>query len=113
MLKADFHKNLPAGTLIPTSYQLEFDLEYSINVSLDMARGFDGTLWAIREHGLVFNKEGKWEDEPMPSSRNKEFFTRCRFSSVDEALEVWFKFEGSSYFLPDNVTPEYRLLNPA
>ena len=34
----------------------------------------------------VLNKDGEWEYEPQPSSRDDEFFARCRWESFDEAL---------------------------
>lgn len=36
-------------------------------------------LWAVRQFGNVLNKQGEWEFEPMPSNRDDEFMTRCRF----------------------------------
>jgi hypothetical protein len=33
------------------------------------------------------NKDGDWEWEPMPSSRDDEFLSRCRFQSMQEAME--------------------------
>jgi len=39
-----------------------------------IARGFDEVL----------NKQGQWEDEPIPSSRTDDFLARCRFDSLEE-----------------------------
>lgn len=43
--------------------------------------------WAIVSSPLVLNKQGEWEYEPMPSSRDKEFLLRCRYFSSDEACD--------------------------
>lgn len=43
--------------------------------------------WAIRQNGRCLNKDGEWEYEPMPSSRDEDFFARCRFS-LDEAKKM-------------------------
>ena len=46
-------------------------------------------LYAVRAEGSCLNKEGHWEWEPQPSSRDDEFIARCRFATYDEALEVY------------------------
>jgi hypothetical protein len=43
-------------------------------------------LWAVRRHAEVLSKEGAWEWEPMPSSRDDDFLARCRFSTSDDAI---------------------------
>ncbi len=51
-------------------------------------RGSRGTdTWAVVETGMCLNRDGDWEYEPLPSRRDEEFFTRCRFS-LDEALRL-------------------------
>lgn len=47
----------------------------------------DEDKWAIRQHGQCLNKSMEWEYEPQPSSRDEEFFARCRFS-LDEAKKM-------------------------
>lgn len=45
-------------------------------------------VWAIRRGGhSVLNHDGEWEPEPLPSSRDEAFFTRCRWT-LAEALEA-------------------------
>jgi hypothetical protein len=78
--------------LTPTVYQLveEVDTggEYVRGITLERCKQRDGSYkWAIRSHGQVMTKTGKWEYEPMPSSRTDAFLKRARFDSVDEA--VW------------------------
>jgi hypothetical protein len=42
--------------------------------------------WAIRKGGWVLPRdEDTWEYEPIPSSRDAEFYARCRYT-LDEAL---------------------------
>lgn len=47
----------------------------------------DGSfLYAVRSDGNCLAKDGVWEWEPMPSSRNEAFTARCRFATFDEAM---------------------------
>jgi len=47
----------------------------------------DGKNWAVRcRGGLCLSKRGKWEYEPMPSSRTGAFKKRCRFDTAREAM---------------------------
>lgn len=51
---------------------------------------FDPTadVWAIRQGGSrVLNHDGEWEHEPLPSSRDDDFFLRCRWP-LAEALNA-------------------------
>ena len=47
--------------------------------------------YAIRRGRSCLNKLGEWEYEPFPSNRTEEFFERCRYSSLEEALEYYNK----------------------
>jgi hypothetical protein len=42
--------------------------------------------WAITRAGSCFNREGEWEWEPLPSSRDDEYLMRNRYTFV-EAVE--------------------------
>jgi hypothetical protein len=43
-------------------------------------------VWAVRKRGWCWNTEDDvWEHEPLPSSRDEEFYERCRFT-LDQAL---------------------------
>jgi len=42
--------------------------------------------WAVKDGNYCLNKDGEWEYEPMPSSRDEGFLKRCRFESAEEAL---------------------------
>src|SRR5262249_25254815 len=65
-------------------------------VLLERVRGRNGAGLAIRQLGACYNKSGKWEYEPMPSSRTEAFFKRCRWGSPDAALKFWVKSGGAS-----------------
>jgi hypothetical protein len=45
-------------------------------------------LFAVRMHGRCLNKEGKWEYEPIPSSRDEDFLSRCRFETFEAATRM-------------------------
>ena len=50
--------------------------------------------WAITRMGTeCLSKKGEWECEPMPSSRDDKFIERCRYDSVEEALETYLKYK--------------------
>ena len=40
---------------------------------------YEGERWAVRQGCRCLNKDGGWEIEPQPSSRDDEFYSRCRF----------------------------------
>ena len=42
--------------------------------------------WAVRCRSWCLNNKGKWEYEPMPSSRTDAFLKRCRFSTAKKAM---------------------------
>ena len=41
--------------------------------------------WAVRHLGECLNKNGEYEPEPQPSSRDDGFLDRCRFDSPEDA----------------------------
>lgn len=50
----------------------------------------DGSfLWAVRLNGRCLNKSFQWEWEPLPSSRDDEFYGRCRFQTPELAYQAW------------------------
>lgn len=57
-------------------------------VEIHRGDGFRGTLWAVLDCGFVLNKDGVWEYEPMPSSRDDEFLDRCRFDTFEDAVKA-------------------------
>lgn len=70
-------------------YELE-QWQDMIDVRLECVKQGDGSnLWAIREKGFCLNKDGNWEIEPTPSSRDSEFIERCRWESARAAFRFW------------------------
>jgi hypothetical protein len=57
-------------------------------MTVDRRDGFNGTKWAVLDRGLVLNKSGQWEYEPIPSSRDDNFLARCRFDTFGEAYQA-------------------------
>jgi hypothetical protein len=76
-------------TLAVLSYELVHDDPRGQCVTLDRVHGLHGDRWAIREYGCCLNKSGAWEREPQPSSRDDDFFARCRWDGAEEALSFW------------------------
>lgn len=59
------------------------------DVRIEAAKQCDGsTLWAVRNGPSCLAKDGQWEYEPMPSSRDDAFFERCRYPTAQAALDV-------------------------
>jgi hypothetical protein len=76
--------------LVSTRYQFKTDFEnHNISsVTFDRMRSpfYQGERWAVRQNSSCLSKDGEWEYEHRPSSRDDEFYARCRFDSLDEAL---------------------------
>lgn len=45
--------------------------------------------WAVRWKDRCLNRDGMWEWEPIPSSRDGAFLLRCRFESAMEGYRTW------------------------
>ena len=87
------------GKLKINSYILKFD-ERGIRLTEIVATKYDEEgapiSWGIRMGGFVMSKEdGEFCHEPMPSSRDEEFFKEFRFDSPQEALDSYQKFHKS------------------
>lgn len=69
-------------SLKPIKYQYRPKDDYDIYIE------WKGSGWAITREAikLCFNKDGCWECEPQLSSRTEEFFRRCRYETVEEAV---------------------------
>lgn len=76
-------------TVFPTGYD-ETDIpsdkwHFTLKVE-DRGKG-----WAVIEGPFVLTVDGDWEHEPIPSSRDDEFYERCRFTEEEakrRALEA-------------------------
>ena len=59
------------------------------SIKIETAKQMDGSIkYAVRHMGACFTVEGKWEFEPIPSSRDDAFFKRCRFDSWQQAADT-------------------------
>lgn len=59
----------------------------SDDIHIERAKQMDGSVkWAVRRMGDCLNKQGEWEYEPMPSSRDHDFLERCRFDNPEAAF---------------------------
>jgi hypothetical protein len=47
---------------------------------------YKGNRYAVRKGGSCLTIDGKWEYEPQPSSRTQEFYDRCRFILLADAM---------------------------
>lgn len=57
------------------------------DIHIERAKQIEGPpKWAVRRMGECLNKQGDWEYEPMPSSRDDEFLARCRFDTPEQAF---------------------------
>lgn len=80
-----------SDSLIATRYQLKTEFRGSglcfFPVTFDRLKSpfYKGEKWAVRRGGLCLNKDKEWEYEPLPSSRDEEFYSRCRFDSLESA----------------------------
>lgn len=76
-------------------YQIEGGYGPNDRVSITLQRqpqrqGAD--KWAIYEgKSYALSREGYWEYEPMPSSRDDDYLARCRFDTPQEAYEFYLK----------------------
>src|SRR6185503_10161215 len=73
----------------------EFELDSNITVCRRRQRG-GSIMWAVRRAGFCLAKDGEWEWEPLPSSRDEEFLSRCRFFSYEEAISSLANLKGES-----------------
>lgn len=62
------------------------DITYMFTITVEWAGGRrNGNRgWAVRSMSQCLNRDGEWTYEPLPSSRDNEFFDAHRFT-LDEA----------------------------
>lgn len=62
-------------------------------ITIESRDGFDGRVWCIKRYGNCLGKDGEWEYEMQPSSRDNEFKRRTRWATAEEAtlflLDWW------------------------
>ena len=50
---------------------------------------YSGEKWCVRRLQWCLNHESEWEWEPSPSSRDDDFYARCRFDAMAEAVAAY------------------------
>ena len=87
-------KYLVRGARAMAGREIEHDAVY-----IEERRQRDGAqLWVIANQWRdVFNRDGEWEWEPQPSSREDDFIARTRYASPTEALAVFNSFRRPSH----------------
>lgn len=79
--------------MIPVAYLLKFDSQRLEQTKIEATLFDDNgkpTSWAIRKSGTCFSKiTNEFHYEPLPSSRDEDFFNEFRFNSEREALICW------------------------
>ncbi len=85
----------PLQRLIGIRYQFIGDFEHHeiSAVTFDRMKSpfYEGEKWAVRRSHSCLSKDGEWEYEPMPSSRDDAFYARCRFDFLEEAMTTFDK----------------------
>jgi hypothetical protein len=66
-------------------------------VTICRVRGHKGIRYAIRQSGACLSKDGKWDIEPIPSSRDDEWLERFRFVEWEQAAKTVEKYLKSSW----------------
>ncbi|GFM34065.1 hypothetical protein [Desulfovibrio subterraneus] len=74
-------KHLETRLNMATSFCVGLIREREVNIE---ARG-EGK-WCVYRGGYVLTRKGKWEYEPLPSSRTQSFYDNTRFT-LEEAFE--------------------------
>lgn len=77
--------------LKPTRYIYEPLRKEGVTIEVE----WFGSGWGITKRNstqFVLNKNGEWEYQPLPSSRTEDFYQRCRYATLEEAVAVIEKF---------------------
>ena len=85
-------KVIECSDLLATTYKIKADYNAYRTGTMTIHRMnspfYDGDKWSVRLRGDCLNKESEWEWEPNPSSRGDDFYERCRFDSLEDALSA-------------------------
>lgn len=75
-------------TLVPVRYRIGSRGTELTHIEIREQR--DGKdKWAVVRMGMVLNRAGEWEYEPLPSSRSDAFIRRTRFEAPVIALAAY------------------------
>jgi len=84
---------MKTGELIPTQYKYEDDFLANnidaVSFNRRVSPYYQGVKWAVLRGPLALNNEGEWEFEPMPSNRDDEYYKRCRYDTLDDAIAAY------------------------
>lgn len=64
------------------------------------------TLYAVTQRGWTANKDGEWEYEPIPSSRDDAYLARCRWDDWEMAALMADRMLATSLSLAGSVGNE-------
>ncbi len=45
-------------------------------------------MWKVTNGSATLDHDGNWEVEPQPSSRDAEYYARCRFDTLEQAWQA-------------------------
>lgn len=93
------------------TYGLAFDnyrLEWVTIESTKFNEQNNPCSWAVRKSSTCMSKfSGSFDYEPMPSSRDDEFFNTYRFSTPEEAAECWLKHYDTTESKSSNLSIQF------
>lgn len=58
------------------------------NVLVERRRGRGSIKWCVMDVGLCLAKDGSWDYEPLPSSRDDKYLENHSFDTLREAIEA-------------------------
>jgi len=76
------NQQLPKGLRVVSCQAI--DADWKIEVTNRLSDPVP--TYAVRRFSNCLNKEGEWEYEPMPSSRDDDFLARCRWDNWDQLI---------------------------
>ncbi|WP_196161780.1 hypothetical protein [Reinekea sp. G2M2-21] len=65
-------------------------IDQDSGITIEATKVGQGTAlqFAVRKDGLILNKQGGWEYEPIPSERTDSFKQRCRWDDFGDAVKA-------------------------
>lgn len=87
--------------LLITEYELHvfYESEYERDVVTLRRTSKNPERWAIYHNPFVLNKKnGRFCYDPLPSSREDNYFKTYRFDTAEEAIQYWEKLYASQFF---------------
>ena len=79
--------------LYPVTYQFKSDFDsHQLGAPLFQRMKspfYKGERWAVRRLSFCLGRDLEWHHEPIPSNRDAEFYDKCRFDDLDQALSAY------------------------